>query len=319
MVERCAHLLQTTSFNSLSYALRRPSSLAFVKRMVGVLEATHEPGKGQLVGVDGMALTLPRTQRHQCKKLNRNTVGGGVVWAYMIEVAKGVCPVKILRIVEGAWHDTTIMATIELVPRGPIYLMDRGFYAFKLLQKWLKEKVRFIVRARQRDLVYTVLRTVCQPRKIANLCVTLDAVVRLGAPSAKLHAVVRLVIAILPSGEKLILATDRFGWSAQRILAAYKKRWHIERFHRFIKETLGLAHLYSFHQSGIMFLLHVAVLLALLMLLADASPVGETICVLRRALRSLRQSLGLGTPWKRNTYTRRRKKKKRAEKEPENP
>ena len=315
MAERCAHLLGTANFSSVSHAVRRPSSLAFVRGLVGVVEAAHTPGPGELVGIDGMAISLPRTQRHRCAKMNRDTVGGGVVWAYMVNAAKGVSPVKILRTVEGAWHDTRVMRDVTLIPRGPIYLMDRGFYAFALLAKWLKARVRFIVRARQRDFVYTTLRVVSAPRRIATKHLELDAIVRLGAPSAKLHPRVRLVIAVLASGERLMLVSDRFDWSAQAILSAYHKRWHIERFHRFLKQSLGLAHLYTFEQSGIMFLLHVALLLALLLLLSEANPSGETIHLLHLALRAVRRSIGLGSPWRANTYTRRRTRRRPARRE----
>jgi hypothetical protein len=315
---RCYHLLHTHNFSSLSPALQRASSLAFVKAMVGFLETTHQPGKDELVGIDGMAVTFAKTRRHKCKKYNDKTVGGGVVWTYMINAAQGVSPVKVLKIIEGAWHDSKVMRTIALIPKGPIYLMDRGFYALALVQKWLDEKVRFIVRVRERSLVYTVVRTVSNRRKIDDKRLILDAIVRLGGQQAKTHPVVRMVIAILPSGEKLILATDRMKWSAERILAAYHKRWHIERFHRFLKDTLGLAHLYSFGQSGITFLLYTALLLALLLFFAETDPTGETIKILRGMLTAVRRALGLGTPWKRNMYAPRRTKKKSTKKTREN-
>lgn len=307
---RCSHLVKTSNFSSLSDALKRASSLALVKRLVGMLESTYSPGSGELVAIDGMAVTLPRTQRHQCKKVNKKTVGGGVVWSYVIDAVAGCCPVKILKIVEGAWHDSRIMRSVSLIPRGPVYLMDRGFYALEVLQKWLDEKVHFIVRVKENCLVYELLRQVSAPRTIDGKRLELDAVVRLGGPRAKAYPQVRLLIAILPSGEKLILATDQLKWSAKRILASFKKRWHIERFHRFLKDTLGLAHLYSFHQSGMTFLLYTALLTALMLFFAPADPVGETIQILHQALKALRSAFGMATPWKRNTCTPRRTKPK---------
>ena len=307
---RCGHLLATTNFSSICHGLRRRSSLAFVGRMVGRLETSPRAGaKEQLVAIDGMAVTLPKTRRHRCKKCNNATVGGGVVWTYMVHAAKGVCPVKILKLVEGAWHDTQVMRSVELIARGPVYLMDRGFYAFDLLAGWLTRQVRFVVRVREHDLIFETLRTLSAPRRIETKRLTLDAMVRLGGEHAKTHPVVRLIIAVLPSGERLILATDRLAWSAERVLEAYRQRWHIERFHRFLKDTLGLAHLYSFDQSGITFLLLTALLLAMLLFLGAADPAGETIRILRAMLKILRETLGLDTPWKRNTYTPRRAKK----------
>ncbi len=306
---RCGPLLATTNFSSICHALRRPSSLAFLRRLVSRLEGRPRSSSKQvLVALDGMAVTLPKTRRHHCKKFNNVTVGGGVVWAYMINAAKGVCPVKVLKLLEGAWHDTQVMRSVELLAQGPVYLMDRGFYAFDLLERWLRRQVRFIVRVREKDLVYDVVRTFSQPRRVGPKRLLLDALVRLGGPRAKTHPVVRLIIAQLPSGEHLILATERLTWSAERVLAAYRKRWHIERFHRFLKDTLGLAHLYSFAQSGITFLLLTALLLALLLFLAATEPGGETIKILRAMFKILRGFFGLDTPWKRNTVAHRRAK-----------
>jgi hypothetical protein len=311
VIARCGRLLCTDNFSSLVPALRRGSSLAFVQRLVGVLESEHVERKGDLVAIDGMALSLPKTRRHRCKKMNDKTVGGGVVWAYLIHAAKGVSPVRVLKVVEGAWHDTVAMRTVRLVADGPIYLMDRGFYAFDLLEKWLAEKVHFIVRVRTKDLIYRPIRSISPRRRVDNLNLLLDAVVRLGGAQARLHPTVRLIVALLPSGEKLVLATDLTSWRAEDILAAYKKRWHIERFHRFLKDTLGLSHLYSFAQGGIAFLLYVALLLSLLLLLFDESPSGETIVRVRKLLLAVRAELGLGTPWKRNSCIVSRVGKKR--------
>jgi len=311
VAERCGLLLRTTNFSSISHALRRSSSLAFVKGMVEILETLHKPGCEELVAVDGMALTIPKTLRHHCAKYNNKTVGGGVVWAYMIESAKGVCPVKILKVVEGAWHDSKVMRTVQLTPQGPVYLMDRGFYALELLAKWLEEKIGFITRVKKNRLVYETLCVLSPPRMIGNLGVSLDAVVRLGGKQAKAHPLVRLIRATLASGEELILATNKFNWPTQRLLEAYKKRWHTERFHRFLKDALGLAHLYSFAQTGITFLLYTALLLALLLIQCADLCFGETIGILQRALREVRRSLGLGTAWKRNMFAVKRAKKRR--------
>ena len=308
--ERCARVLGNAAFNSIAVALTRASSLAFVRAMVERLQATHAPKDGQLVAIDGMALTLPRTQRHRCAKFNNNTVGGGVVWSWMIDMLHGASPLNVLKVVSGAWCDSKLMRNVRLSPNGPVYLMDRGFYALELLEQWLAEEVRFIVRVRQNCLVYKVLKTLRAPGQIGSLQLLMDAMVCLGGPHAKAYPVVRLIHVRLASGEDLILATDRMEWSTQRVLDSYKKRWHIERFHRLLKETLGLAHLYSFKQDGIEFLLYAAVLVTLLLVLARTTARGETVVVLHQALRELRTALGLGTPWKRNSCTRQRRRTK---------
>jgi len=310
--------LGTENFSTISHALARSSTLKYIRLLIDTLQSLHRPGKNALVILDGMAVSLPKTQRHRCKKMNNNTVGGGVVWAFAVDAAKGLCPVKILKVIEGAWHDSKVMEDVELIAKGPVYVMDRGFYAFHLIDKWLKKKVHFIVRARARSLYYHVEQIVSFPRRIGAIQILEDAIVLLGQSGAKDARSVRLIKAILSSGEELILTSDLTDWSAEALLDAYKKRWHIERFHRLLKDTMGLAHLYSFSQNGIAFLIHTALLLALLLYMSVSDYKSTTLDVLKKALRDVRIVAGCGTPWKRNScsVSRGKKTKRKKKKNP---
>jgi hypothetical protein len=311
IVDRYGSMLGTSNFSSLSSALRRVDARAFVGGLIQTLGSHHKPRRDDLVAIDGMAVTLPKTRRHACKKMNNNTVGGGVVWCYQIATRKGWCPVQLLDVVQGAWHDSKVMRKISLIARGPVYLMDRGFYAFDLLALWMKQEVRFIVRARRHGLIYQTLRTISEPRCFGALAIVEDVVARLGGEHAKAHPEVRLITAVLASGEKLTVVTSEMDWSAERVLEAYKKRWHIERFHKFLKDTLGLAHLYSFGQKGIEFLTLTALLLAMVLLASASHGADMVIDALHQILRALRRTAaGFSTPWKRNTASRTRAKRK---------
>jgi len=307
--ERCGRLLGTCAVSSIAEALARDSSLRFVRSLVARLETTHQPGDEELVVLDGMAVTLPKTQRHGCAKFNNKTVGGGVVWAYMVGAAREVCPVRVLKIVTGAWCDSKVMRGVALLARGPVYVMDRGFAACALFEQWLAQEVRFIARLRKNMLRYDVQRVLSGPRRIGSTFLELDALVRLGSARTKARPTVRLIVVRLHGGELLSLATERMEWSAERVLEAYRKRWHIERFHRLLKDTLGLSHLYSFKATGIALLIYTALLTVLLLYFAQRDPHGDTIEVLRRMLLIVRAGLGLGTPWKRNSCIRPRNKK----------
>jgi hypothetical protein len=318
IVERCRHWLPTRNFSSLSPALRRPTAVRFVQALLERLQPWAAPGAGELVAIDSMALTLSKTRRHGCQKFNNKTVGGGVLWAYQLQARRGLSPVRLLKTMVGAWSDAVQMRGVELAARGPIYLMDRGFYAFDLLEAWLGAGVHFIVRARDYGLQWDLVDRLSPARWLGNQYLLLDAVVELGGPTARRHPRVRLVRLRLATGEWLSLVTDLRGWSAQRLAAAYRQRYHIERFHKFLKEALGLAHLYSFGQRGLEFLLRVALLLALLIHLSYATGGGAVIDQLRAGLRALRRLLGLGTLWRRNACTRHWRKKKTAAQRGEN-
>ena len=302
---RMGRRLGTCNFSSLSPALSRTSTLAYVKALVEWLEPAHSPCRGELVALDSMAVTLPITQRHRCAKYNRSTAGGGVLWAFQIAAAAGSCPVKILHTMAGAWNDATLMKHVRLLAHGPVYLMDRGFYALKLIHNWCEQGVRFIVRARYNS-IYEIVAEVGQPRPYGKRgCIELDAVVWLGCPAIGVHPLARMVRARI-GREYIVLVTNQHAWSAEHILAAYRKRERIERFHRFVKDTLGLGHLYNFSQTGLLILIYTAVLIALLLFLsgeeqpADATE-EETIVILRKAFLQVRAALGLGYPWRRNT------------------
>jgi hypothetical protein len=306
-------LLAGCNHSALSHAVRRPSALGMVQALLAWLSPRHAPDDGALVGIDSMPVTLPATLQHGCARINRTTVGGGVLWAFALEAARGANPVRILKVIEGAWHDSRLMEDVELQAQGPIYLMDRGFYAIDLVARWVKQRVRFIVRAKLTHLCYEVVEYRGAPRRVGELRLTLDAIVRLGGENRKVRPRVRLVRATLPTGEELILVSNLLGKSAEYLLKSYRQRWQIERFHYYLKETLGLAHLYSFQQNGLAFLVHVAVLLCVLLLLSGDSQKTLTVDQLRELLRQLRRACGLFGLWRRNTMrkgqTRHRKKK----------
>lgn len=321
IINRYSESLGTTARSTLSYALRRLSMLLFVTRMTKAFDSLFCPGDEALVAMDSMAVTLPATRRHGCQPINSAAVGGGVLWAYAIDAVRGTCPVKILRTITGPWHDTCEVSKISLTPRGPVYIMDRGFWKIDLITRWLSEQVRFIVRVTAQSLCYKKVRCIGRPRRLdKNIQIEFDGVVRLGGVKHKDKPLVRLVVARLQKGEDLILASDRMEWSAERLLEAYGKRWQIETFHRFLKESIGLAHLYSFQENGLLFLLHVATLLAILLVLAEEDPSGTTLSVLLVGLEQLRTRLGIPpTAWRSNTVKAlKRKHKKKKSKPPKN-
>ena len=308
VAERGRKTLRTIHASTLSYALRRASSLRWVQALIQDLEAWHRPSAGSVVALDSMAVSLPATRRHGCAKMNNATVGGGVLWGFWIDAPAGANPIRIFNLMEGAWHDTQTLAAEALEPRGPLYLMDRGFWALEAVGRWVELGVNFIARARGRDFQFEPIRTRGPARLIAKTWVSFDGVARLGSPKRRgARPVVRLIVARLETGEDLILAASQMRWSAERILATYKQRWQIERFHKFLKEALGLAHLYSFQHSGMMFLLHVAALLAILLFMAQSQLCKDRIETLREALKTLRAKLGLSAmAWRPNTRAGRR-------------
>ena len=204
---RGSELLSGCNHSALSHAIRRANSLKLVEAVLSRLMAGGAPRRRDVVAIDSMPLTLPATRQHGCARITRPTVGGGVLWAFTLNAARGVNPVRILKLIEGAWSDAPLMAEVELSADGPIYLMDRGFYAIDLVARWIGRQVRFIVRAKRTKIRYDVLRRLGPARRTGALRITEDALVRLGCKDRRVRPVARLVRAILPTGEEMILVS----------------------------------------------------------------------------------------------------------------
>ena len=305
VAQRCQDLLGTRNFSSLTQALCRASGVRFLMALIGRLESQTSYVRGELVALDSMALVIARTRRHKCEKYNDKTVGGGVLWSYRIKAPKIGSPVRLLKLIRGAWNDSTFMQSIKLVPDCPVYLMDRGFYSIDNISLWLERKVRFIIRVRKTKLMYEIVRSLTPPGKLKRgWRLELDAIVTLGSPKRRSsRPTVRLIIACNASGEQFIYATseNRETKSAQQVVDNYKMRWHIERFHRFMKEQIGLAHIYSYNATGLEFLLLTALLSAMLLFNRRKAKAGfDSITVLTKALRKTREELDVKPVWRRN-------------------
>jgi hypothetical protein len=306
IMDRFGPKLGRAQFSSLSPALRQLKLLLLTQAMVReLLRQAPPPTPFRLVALDAMPLTLDQRRGRACAPLNDKTRGGGVLWAFWLKAPAGACPLQPLYLMRGAWSDAKLIraARRRLRPNGPLYLLDRNFYVIARIQDWLSDHVRFIVRARCNEVVLEP-DTICgEPRRIGPLQVLRDEIGPLGSPNRRgTRPRVRLVWALKPDGEDLVLISDQLAWPAARLLTAYGQRERIEPFHRLIKQGVGLAHLYSFQPVGLDVHLRTAILLVLLIALERGLGRQTTLALLTEALAQLRRSVGLPpTRWRPNT------------------
>lgn len=323
MAERDGARIGTLHITTLAYALASPLVHRLTMALLAHLAADAPWGAGDIVVLDSMAVSLPATRRHHCARMNNNTVGGGVLWGLCITMRRGISPLRILSLMDGAWNDAGIIGTVRLTPRGPLHLMDRGFHKIDAVARWLEEGVRFLSRARTKDLVYTEVRSLGKKRELrAKLSqrgarrtaeVLFDGMAVLGAAGRRgKRPLLRLIDLRIHRGsktERVVLLSSELETDAQTLLDLYGRRWEIEEFHRVLKRAIGLAHLYSFRQLGIKTLLALAALLAVLLWLGKYSPAnpgarpgqdGSLPQILRKLLYQARAFLGIGAPWRPN-------------------
>jgi len=154
-----------------------------------------------------------------------------------------------------------------------LYVVDRGYASFELFREILDAGSSFVARVKD-STVFTVKeeRPISAEAKAAG--VVRDVVIRkLGTAHHKdyLRQPVRLVVVerTKPDGtvEALWLVTDKLDLDADLVALAYKYRWTVELFFRWLKCILGCRHLLSTCRNGVTIQVYMALIASLLITL----------------------------------------------------
>jgi hypothetical protein len=184
----------------------------------------------------------------------------------------------------------------RLLP-GRVYVKDRGYACFQLLQAIHDRSSHFVCRLRDNS-VYELVeeRALSQEARAAG--VVSDQIVWLGCPEKRgeLKQPLRLIrIACKPhrkrghsgrggpeQGESLLVATNLLDLAAELIALIYRLRWTIELFFRFFKHVLGCRHLLAHRKNGIEIQVYVAIIVCLLIALwTGRKPTLRTVEMIR--------------------------------------
>ena len=192
------------------------------------------------------------------------------------EVLKGV-PVK-ATITEGNGSEKDVLeANLQA---GRIYVLDRGYAKYRLLQAILDHDSSFVCRIQDNSVVAEVIEERSLSPEAQEAGVVRDRVVRLGSRprSQDLAGPVRIIeVACEPhvkrmhtgrggpeQSETLVIATNQMDLEADVIALIFKHRWTIEIFFRFYKHILGCRHLLSYNRNGIELQTYSAILACML-------------------------------------------------------
>lgn len=191
------------------------------------------------------------------------------------EILKGV-PVK-ATITEGNANEKDVLA--DNLEAGRIYVLDRGYAKYGLLQKILNGRSSFVCRIRDNYACEVIEeRPITADGEAAG--VVRDRIVRLGSndKSDGIAEAVRVVeVQCRPhvkrrhtgrggpeQSQTIVIATDLLDVEADVIALIFKHRWTIETFFRFYKHILGCRHLLSYNRNGIELQTYSAILACLL-------------------------------------------------------
>lgn len=165
-----------------------------------------------------------------------------------------------------------------------IYVVDRGLQSTRTMKTFTQDSITFICRAKE-NRKYTELKSLMRKNQNLDLgesTLIKDCKVQLytGTPiknkrgnqhykEEKVETPFRLVIAQSKSEKEkqYWFLTNDFKLTAKEIAQAYRRRWDIEVFFRFLKQELNLSHLVSLNKNGITVLLYMTLIVAMLVLI----------------------------------------------------
>jgi len=154
-----------------------------------------------------------------------------------------------------------------------LYVLDRGYASYELFAQIVQAKSSLVARVKDNTaFVPQEERPLDDAARKAG--VIRDVLIsRLGTSHHKNHLQqpMRLVIVRVPNrhGEmtELWLVTDRLDLPADLVALAYRYRWTVELFFRWMKSILGARHLVSHQQNGVTLQMYAAMIVSLLIIL----------------------------------------------------
>ena len=242
---------------------------------VKLTDISHLPGfdnsKGILTAVDGSLIEAVGKMAWALWRSDRN----GIKVHCQYEILKGV-PVDI-EVTDANANEKAVLAANLQSDR--IYVMDRGYAKYGLLQEIVNIKSSFVCRIRD-NAIYQTIEDKDLTDKAVEEGIVFDRTVELGGETAETKLKNIRIVAVkcnptIPQsrtggrggprqGQILLIATDRFDLEPQTIAAIYKHRWTIEIYFRFFKHILGCRHLISHNKNGIEIQMYMAIIACML-------------------------------------------------------
>jgi hypothetical protein len=265
--------IERTSLGSLSEAARvfdaqllRPIVQELAGQAVPLTAGREAEALKGLTAVDGsMFAALPR----MAWALWQDADHRGVKLHLHFDVLKGV-PADATLTPAACSEPAALAAAVQ---PGRLYVLDRGYADYQLFATIVGANSSLIARVKD-NTAFEVQeeRPLTAAAKAAG--VVRDVVIsRLGTSHHKdyLKRPMRLVIVRTVDRDgkavELWLITDRLELDAELVALAYKYRWTVELFFRWLKCVLGARHLIAHNENGVALQMYAALIVSLLIVL----------------------------------------------------
>jgi hypothetical protein len=275
--------IRRTSLGSLSEAssvfdagLVRPIIAELAAQALPLKRGREAEALQGLTAVDGSVFAaLPR----MAWALWEDATHRGVKLHLHFDVLKGV-PCEATLTPAACSEPAELARTLQ---PGRLYVVDRGYASYELFAQIVQAKSSLVGRVKD-STAFVPLEERPLDEAARKAGVIRDVVIsRLGTSHHKNHLrqPMRLVIVRVTNREgkitELWLLTDRLDLPADLVALAYRYRWTVELFFRWMKSVLGARHLISKKQNGVTLQMYAAMIVSLLIILhTGAKPTVRT-------------------------------------------
>jgi IS4 transposase len=161
----------------------------------------------------------------------------------------------------------------RMLQPGRLYALDRGYASYELFAAIIAAGSSLVARVKE-NVAFTVQEERSLDLQARQAGVVRDVIVaRLGTSHHKNYLKnqpLRLVVVQTQQRQgpvELWLATDRLDLPADLVAVAYRHRWSVELFFRWLKCVLGARHLVSHRANGVKLQMYAALIVSLLIVL----------------------------------------------------
>jgi len=162
-----------------------------------------------------------------------------------------------------------VVARAMPIERGATYVFDLGYYDFAWWARLDAEGCRIVTRLKANTpLTCVEERTLPQGSTLAYDRVGFLPARQAAARTNPFQDPVREIGLVLDDGKALRLVSNDLDAPAQEIAALYKRRWAIELFFRWVKQTLKIRHFIGRSENAVRIQIAVAMIAYLLLRLA---------------------------------------------------
>ncbi len=165
-----------------------------------------------------------------------------------------------------------------------IYILDRGLQSTRSMSSFNKEQAKFIARSKENRKHIELNSFIVSDTltDLGSLILVKDSLVYLytGKPIQNKRGNIHYREKLVEEPFRLIVAKNKVDQSkefwfvtnelelpAKEITDAYRRRWDIEVFFRFIKQELNVSHLVSLNRNGIQVMIYMTMIVAMLILI----------------------------------------------------